>query len=322
MRPRSHDRRAGSLLAFSALGLLVALLYLRAGLDALARVREAELADALAVDHPGRATARAEPRAIGVAILARNIFDSQTGPLAWEEAPPPVVRAASEQVEARRPLSLKACAPPDLRLVASIVNAARPEHSFAALRRGGKTHLVPLGKRVGELSLLALFPTAAHVRVGDREPCAAPVYLAPDQRDKPEPVVIHVDTRPTGKPFGFKPQELANEIRPLGGSRYRVSRMLLLRALASPRAAGRGMRLQPVERHGSRLGFALSRLGKNSLLTHLGLQQGDLVRSINGHELVDLAGLRAALRLLRKHDSITLSVMRNNVPHNLQYTLD
>jgi hypothetical protein len=149
------------------------------------------------------------------------------------------------------------------------------------------------------------------------------VYLPPDQREKREPVVIHVDTRPTaGEPNSFKPQELADAIRPVGPLHYRVSRALLLRALVSWRVAGRGARLRPVERHGLTVGFELSRLGKTTLLARLGLKQGDLLRGINGHQLAGMVGLRDALRLVRKNDSVTLSVMRDNVPHNLQYTVD
>jgi general secretion pathway protein C len=266
-------------------------------------------------------------REIGVRVLARNVFDSQTGPLPWDEAERPALVADGDgdvgatQADAPRP-----CEGSEVRLVASVVNAEHPEHSFAAVRKDEKTQLLGVGGRLGEMTLLALRPTFAYVQAGSAAPCTLPVYLPASQRASPAPEqkVNPVDARapkPKAKPL-FSEQELVAAVRSLGGGRYAVSKALFVRALGNPTGAARGARLRPVDRYGRTVGWELARLRKESVLAHMGLQKGDLLRSVNGHELADAADLLVALRMLRQADSVTLGIMRGNVVQHLQYTLD
>jgi general secretion pathway protein C len=251
------------------------------------------------------------------------MFDSRTGPLAWQK---PTEQDAVD-VGADAPVSSEPpqpCEGLQIRLIASVVNAVHPEHSFAALRMEGKTHMLGVGAQLGELTLLALRPAYAYVRHGATPVCLLPVFLPASQRPKPQPAPLaHAPAaaKPKRKAV-FSSQELDAGVRALGGGRFAVSKSLLMRAVRSPTGAALGARLRPVERYGRTVGWELARLRKDSALARMGMQKGDLLRSVNGHELSDAGALLIALRMLQQSDSVTLAISRGNVAQHLQYTLD
>jgi general secretion pathway protein C len=301
------------------------------GLNNLLTEPGTALSDAELIDRQVSGARAAAARRVGEQVLARNIFDSATGSLAWNAAaePPPAppvpVRAA---VDAAPPARCEA----GLRLVASVVNAARPERSFAAVRKQDKTQLLALGGRLDELTLYALRPTRAYLQAPSGSLCFLPVFLGPSERPRPEPKLPAVsaarapaDDKPKAKgskPPLFSKEELERGVTVLGKAGYAVSRELLLRALKDPGAAGAGAQFKPVERDGQTVGMEIRAVRKGSPLEYMGIQSGDVVRSLNGADLTTPVGLLGALTTLRSSDSVTLQVVRNNVPRSIQYLLD
>jgi general secretion pathway protein C len=150
--------------------------------------------------------------------------------------------------------------------------------------------------------------------------CTLQVFLPASQRPRAAPAPAPAPVaRPAGKAL-FSAEELAAGVRSLGGGRYVISKALLMRALSRP--AGLGARLRPLERYGRTLGWEVKRLRKESPLALMGMQKGDLLRSVNGHELSDASALLVALRMLKQTDSVTLALMRGNIERHLQYTLE
>jgi hypothetical protein len=319
-RDRRHLWIAGIL---GALGLCVS--FIADGVRTLQTEGASTLSNAEESDRQQAAIRTPSIRQIGASILTRNIFDSQTGPLTWEDTPEPAQAPPDAPAPTVQPPS--SCEGSDLRLIASVVNAVRPEHSFAALSKDRRTHLLGIGGQLGDVTLLALRPAFAYVQSGSAPPCVLPVFLPRSQRPKPQPEapkVIHVDAREPaarGKSL-FSKQEVAAAIRPLGNGRYAVSKAFLTRALRNPSGAARGARLRPVERYGRTIGWELARLRKDALLAHMGLQKGDLLKSANGHELSDAGSLLVALRMLQQADSVTLAILRGSTAQNIQYTLE
>jgi general secretion pathway protein C len=324
MPARKHEVTWPALAAIAVLSTLAASIALVLdGLHALRTESAPVLADAAELDRARPDARGRDARELGAQVLARNMFDSRTGPLAWLE--PAQEDAAG--VEADPPALSeppRPCEGAQLRLIASVVNSVHPEHSFAALRVEGKTHLLGIGGQLGEVTLLALRPAYAYVRHGGTPACALPVFLPASQRPKPQPApVAHAPAAAKLKGRAvFSAQELDAGVRALGGGRYAVSKALLLRALRRPTGTGLGARLRPVERYGRTVGWELARLRKDSALARMGLQKGDLLRSVNGHELSDAGALPVALRMLRQTDSVTLAIARGNVVQHLQYTLE
>jgi general secretion pathway protein C len=120
----------------------------------------------------------------------------------------------------------------------------------------------------------------------------------------------------------FSKEELDRGVTPLGKSGYAVSRELLLRALRDPGAAGAGAQFKPVERDGQTVGMEIRSVRKGSPLEYMGIQSGDVVRTLNGADLTTPVGLLSALSAARNADTVVLQVVRDNVPRNIQYLLD
>jgi general secretion pathway protein C len=300
------------------------------GLNNLLSEPGTALSDAALVDRQVSGARAAAARQVGEQVLARNIFDSSTGALAWNvPAEPPSARPVPARAapDAAPPARCEA----GLRLVASVVNEARPERSFAAVRKQDKTQLLALGGRLDELTLYALRSTRAYLQAPSGSLCFLPVFLGPGERPRPEPKLpasaarTQADEKPKAKgskPPLFSKEELERGVTALGKAGYAVSRELLLRALKDPGAAGAGAQFKPVERDGQTVGMEIRAVRKGSPLEFMGIQSGDVVRSLNGADLTTPVGLLSALTTLRSSDSVTLQVVRDNVPRSIQYLLD
>lgn len=301
------------------------------GLNNLLGEPATTLSDAALVDQRVSGARAAAARQLGERVLARNIFDSSTGSLAWEVPPQP---PAPQPVPA---FAAAEAAPParcgaGLRLVASVVNAARPEASFAAVRKDDRTQLLALGARLDDLTLYALRPTRAYLQASSGSLCFLPVFLSASERPRPDAKSPLAGTArapaddkgkaKTSKPPLFTKEELDRGVTALGKSGYAVSRDLLLRALKDPGAAGAGAQFKPVERDGQTVGMEIRSVRKGSPLEYMGIQSGDVVRSLNGADLTTPVGLLGALSALRNSDTVSLQVVRDGAARSIQYLLD
>lgn len=332
MRYRPFERRPLSRSAVLVTS-CIALAFLADGGFSLYRQPERFLADAEAADRPQPRPHAILARQLAERVLARNIFDSQTGPLSWEaKAEPPPAPAEPPPTVAASAAPPPNC-PASLRLVASMVNAQHPERSLAALRKDGKTHLLAPGGRLDDLTLFALRPARAYLAAADGALCTLPVFLAASERPPSEPKLPATpparaadkdkDAKPKAKSkVLFSKEELDHGVVPLGRGGYAIARQLVLRALADPGAAAAGAQFRPVEHDGQVVGMELRAVRSGSPLKYMGLQSGDVVRSLNGADLTTPVGLLSALRAVRESDSVSISITRDNAPQTIQYLLD
>jgi hypothetical protein len=273
---------------------------------------------------------------IGEQILSRNIFDSVGGPQPWELPGAHPEQSDGGTVDDAGVVLTGARCSGDLRLLASVVRARDPSLSLAAVRKDGKTHIVTIGERLGELELIAVHPTGAYFRDGARGACSLPVYLStneaplpPPPPPEPEPVkqapaqvtVADAETR-AKRPPAFSEEELKRNIRVLGPSRYAVTRELFSRARMNPAGISRGARFKPQTREGRSSGMQVFKLRDDSLLAHLGVRQGDVLRGINGFSLASADGVMEAFGHLGKKSEVALSIERDGAMTTIQYVLE
>jgi type II secretory pathway component PulC len=272
------------------------------------------------------------PLHIGEQVLSRNIFDSLTGSLAWEVTAAPKDGEPSEEADAGVVLYSPPCNG-DLRLLGSVVHGRDPRRSMAALRKDGKMHLITVGERLGELELVALHPTEGFFRNGGGQVCSLPVYLsayaaAPaEAAEPPPPAPAAADagelTPATAKrPPAFSEEELKRNIRVLGPKRFAVTRELFTRARMNPSGVSRGARFRPQEKDGRARGMEVFKLREDSLLAHLGVKTGDVLRGLNGFSLTSADGVLEAFGHLGKDSRISLSIERGGAPTTIEYVLE
>jgi general secretion pathway protein C len=70
------------------------------------------------------------------------------------------------------------------------------------------------------------------------------------------------------------------------------------------------------------VGMEIAKIRDDSLLAHLGLKKGDVVRRLNGFNLGTPDGVLEAFGHLSKNDRLSLTIERDGQPQTLRYTLE
>ncbi|WP_433936467.1 type II secretion system protein GspC [Sorangium cellulosum] len=246
---------------------------------------------------------RREHATSATAILARNPFDSVTGPL----TPRPAGEGEEDDdaVTFGDPLLDPIC---DGARVLLIAASEDPSWSFATIAVGrGEPLLRRAGDPVEGRSVLAIGwdrvwltePGArCQVRIGDNR-------LAPARAKAPSP-----SPAPKKPRRGALPPEIASKIRKVSDREFVVDRSALDLVLEKQGELMRSARIVPA-RDGERvIGVRLARVTPGSLLTAIGLRTGDTIRSINGFDMTDPQSALQAYARLRSADNLAIAVQR------------
>lgn len=221
-------------------------------------------------------------------------------------------------------LPLRRCSP-SLRLVGSVVRAAQPHRSLAAVQVQGGTRVLRVGGRIGDLTLVILRPHRAFFRDESSALCVVPVYLPGRAAHSPPASVPSASKQQTaGHPSApvFDERELREGVRTIGADTFAVSRALLERAFGLLTSLRRTARFRVKQGHERAEGIQLVSLKKDSPLHHLGLQKGDVMRKLNGLDLTDPAGALEAWTMLRTQGRLSLALDRGGSVRTLTYILD
>jgi general secretion pathway protein C len=100
-----------------------------------------------------------------------------------------------------------------------------------------------------------------------------------------------------------------------------VNRGLVDRLLANQAALMSAARVIPHEEDGRTVGMKIYGIRRSSLLGRLGIQNGDMLRTINGFDLTDPTALLQAYTTLRSADHLSMQVMRRGQPMSMDYQI-
>jgi general secretion pathway protein C len=284
----------------------------------------ATLADGTLRDPPPEARAR-HARATGAtgedardrssaAILARNPFDSVTGPIGQNELA--VMLPAATETPGPDWYGDPPCDGARAILIAS---SADPDWSFAALAAAdGPPILRRRGDAVGARKVAF---------VGDPQPGSSrgPGHRSDDRVWLTSPNGGRCQLRLGSKLFAAAPpkptagdaaKDIASHFRRRGDHEVEVDRATVEALLANP---GELMKTRVVpEKEGSRVvGVRLFGVRPESPLAAIGLQNGDRISNVNGFEMSDPARMLEAYAKLAKADALSISVVRAGKPVTL-----
>jgi len=284
-----------------------------------------------AMQSPGAARASA-PRASATAtrddtaILRRNIFDHETGPL--DGTPTEDVAAADDTAE---PVPLDPNAPlpaceGSVRLVGSVVNPARPLWSFAAIiGAAGKAMLFRQGMSVDGRELLAIHEHRVIFRPSSGAPCQITMFTDPEAAAAPAAhpaIVAAARPAPPAPPGGsISAADMESGISRVSDTNFNVQRSFVDQILAHQGELMRTARIIPHEQGGRVVGVKMYGIRRNSLLGHLGLQNGDMLRTINGFDMTSPDSALEAYARLRSADHLSLQVVRRGQPTTIDYNI-
>jgi len=217
-----------------------------------------------------------------------------------------------------------------LRLVASVMNVARPKRSLAVVRNQVGARLLMLGERLDDLVLVAVQREYAALRDPHGALCVLPVFEpaapAPTATSQPKvrrvanPPVVSADDENRPRP-ALTREQLRKGLRILPDGSYSLSRELLLNALKNPGGAAAGAYFKLREQDGQAMGMEVRGVRDGSTLSQMGIRTGDVVSTINGIDVSTPLGLLDALRTARESEAITLSIVRDGRERALRYAV-
>ena len=113
-------------------------------------------------------------------------------------------------------------------------------------------------------------------------------------------------------------QENQEQITSHDGIRV-VPRNMLRDYVSDMDKAMRDIGLRPVKRNDQMIGYKVRFIRKNSPLEKLGLLRGDVIKAINGEDIVDFNGPMDILKSADTIEGLTITVIRKNEEKELEY---
>jgi len=252
------------------------------------------------------------------AIIARNPFDSVTGPLNAQAVDVPVPEKSP--VDNSDPLAAPACDSPTVLIV---TESTDPLWSVAALQAPGdprpRMHRVGDdvgGKKVefigfnprentpavwlssgGTLCQAMLFKTQPVLPAAAPSAPAAPV-MAPPPSNGPSAV----------------PADIASKIQKVSDTEFNIDRSVVDKILENQAELMKSARIVPETKDGKVLGIRLFGIRPETLLGTLGLQNGDRLESINGFNMGSPEKALEAYARLRTASQLDVTVNRRGAP--------
>lgn len=123
---------------------------------------------------------------------------------------------------------------------------------------------------------------------------------------------------PVAQSSEASPQEEDMAISTQGGVRQ-VPRSLLKSYTTDLSKAMKDIGLRPVRREGQKLGYKVRFIRRSSPISKLGLQRGDIIKAINGEDIVDFNGPMSILRNADTIEGLSITVIRKNEEKELEY---
>ncbi|MFO0736527.1 MAG: type II secretion system protein GspC [Labilithrix sp.] len=250
-------------------------------------------------------------------IVHRNVFDHVTGPLdvapssSQDDAEPAAVPAVDD------PWSVPAC---DGLRVRVVVASDDEEWSFASIAGpDGKFHLVRRGAELAGKSVFFIgwdrvWMTSAGVV------CQASLF-APRMA---APVVPPPPPPPSAAPRRGAPAlsgDLRSGIQAISPSEFNIDRGVVDKILENQAELMRQARIVPVKENGRVVGVRLNGVKPDALLGVLGMQNGDVLKTINGFDMASPEKALEAYARLRTADKLTIRLTRGTKELNIDYNI-
>lgn len=261
-------------------------------------------------------------------ILTRNIFDAETGNLLAQPEPEAVEVASTEPAVIDPNAPLPRC-DGAVRLVGSLVNTRHPEWSFAAITgAAGTAMLYRPGMSIDGREVVSIDSEAVVLRPGGSNPCELAMFAPPGEGTPaavPAANVTPVEAMPEEAPAAptgaISAADMDQGITRVSDTQYNVARNLVDQLLENQAELMRTARIIPHQENGRTVGVKLYGIRRNSLLGRLGIQNGDMLRTVNGYDMTSPDSALEAYARLRSASNLSVSIVRRGQPTTLEYNV-
>jgi general secretion pathway protein C len=250
-------------------------------------------------------------------ILARNPFDSVTGPLDGTTQSVPVPQTESQPVDTSNPYNDPVC---DIGKCLLITQSEDPDWSFAAIAGSdGKSQLRRRGDDVGGHTVYWIGWDRVWLMNGSSR-CQMQVHGEKKVAAAPAPVPPPSEGKPRGKSSKI-PADMAAKIHKVSETQFDIERSLVDQVLENQAELMKSARIVPEKEGDKVVGIRLFGVRPESLLGNLGIENGDRLQSINGFEMSDPQKALEAYARLRSADKLQVTVNRRGKPMTIDFNI-
>ncbi|MCC6527442.1 MAG: general secretion pathway protein GspC [Polyangiaceae bacterium] len=299
---------------------LVALFQSR-GIGQLVGATIAEGGGAVRASTTGKGTASKTPkRPSAKALLARNPFDSVTGPVDGTSLsiPPTPDEGEPGHTASGDPTADPDC---DYGRVIIITASEDPDWSFAAFDNSGSTLLRRRGQEVqgakveyigSDTVWMSKGGARCKIRLRDRGRMARAAPAKPGAAAAP-------GKAPASR--GALSPEMASKIKKVSETEYAIDRSLVDEILENQAELMKQARIVPEKEGDKVVGVRMFGIRSGSLLNTLGFKNGDRLDSINGMEITDPQKALEAYGRLRAADRLSVALNRKGAPVSIEFNI-
>lgn len=247
-------------------------------------------------------------------IFARNPFDSTQGPLHRPEAEPEVVEDQGP-LDAQDPMNAPTCDGVKLLVV---VASTDPDWSFASFQVGGegKNVLRRRGQDVSGKNVEFIGWDRAFLSSG-KSLCQAQLF----KPGAPEAPIAAPAPAASGAPGTLDPG-IAKGIRKVSATEYDIDRSVVDKILENQAELMKTARIIPDKEGDKVKGVRMFGIKSGSLLSLLGMENGDRLQTINGFDVSSPEkALEAYARLRAGADKLQVQINRRGTDTNLDYNI-
>jgi general secretion pathway protein C len=260
----------------------------------------------------------------GDAILARNPFDSVTGPL--DDSAGPINIPTPTTINAGDPLSAPRC---DGVKVSIITESSDPLWSIAAIQGPGdqRPTIRRVGDKVGQGEVTFIGFNAQErspsVWITNAAAVCQLLLFAPQPAPAPAPVATPAaPPAPTGRGAApGVPADIASKIQKISETEFNVDRSVVDKILENQAELMRSARIVPEQQNGKVVGIRLFGIRPDTLLGTLGFQNGDRLETINGFNMSSPEKALEAYARLRTAGNLNVKVNRRGKPMSIDFKI-
>jgi general secretion pathway protein C len=274
----------------------------------------------LAARLPAAAESAASHETSADAIIARNPFDSVTGPLNAVPAAEPAASAAPPAPDLTDPFSAPDC---DGVKVLIIAASPDPEWSFAAMEvssEKGKTLLRRRGGAVAGKTVQFVGWDRVWLTSGSQL-CQSQMFKPPAVASASASAAPPPPPPPAAGGASSVADDIKNGIQKVSATEFNVDRGVVDKILENQAELMRQARIVPEQENGKIVGIRLFGVRPDTLLGVLGMENGDRLEKINGFDMTSPEKALEAYARLRTADHLTVSVNRRGAATNLDFNI-
>lgn len=244
----------------------------------------------------------------GNEVLSRNAFDSVTGPLTGKPPPKPAEPPPPPDTRGELP----PCSSGNVVLIAG---SNDPAFSFAVITTGSESKMRQVGDDVDGRKVEAIHSEHVVMAQGTSR-CQLKMHEnTPSTGGKPSAVRESGEERPSPTSAKDLKSPLGQGIRKVSETEYVIEQNAADKLAQMERAFRSSGRTVP----GS--GLRLHRASQTTVLGQLGLQKGDIIKSINGHDMTDLDSSMTAYTQMKAAKNVQIVIERDGKPITMDYAV-